>query len=85
MERLNRKTPFLMTMMVSNVIIGRNQHFIAKAVQIPIEFGFFFLNLIFIKDDLIKNDDITLDWLTIKCSKLLKRRKPTEINSRLIL
>ena len=57
--------------MVSNVIIGGNQHSIVNTVQISIEFVFFFLkNLIFKKDDLIKNDDMMPDWLAIKCTKL---------------
>ena len=47
---------------------------------------FFILkNLIFLKDDLIKNHDIKPDWLAIKRSKLWKCRKPTEINRRSIL
>ena len=56
--------------MVSNVIIGRNQHIIVNAVQISIELFFIFKNLNFKKDDLIKNDDIKPDWLAIKCTKL---------------
>ena len=71
--------------MVSNVIIGRNQHITANAVQISIELFFIFKNLNFKKDDLIKNDDIKPDWLAIKCAKLWKRRKPTEIKRRLNL
>ena len=43
-----------------------------------------FKNLIFKKDDLIKNDDIQPDWLAIKFTKLWKRSKPTEINRSLI-
>ena len=31
---------------------------------------FILLNLIFKKDDLIKNDDIKPDWLAMKCTKL---------------
>ena len=46
---------------------------------------FIFKNLIFKKDDLIKNDDIKPDWLTIKFTKPWKRSKTTEINRRLIL
>ena len=46
---------------------------------------FILKNLIFTKDNLIKNDDIKPGWLTMKCTKLCKRRIPTEINRRLIL
>ena len=59
-----------MTLNVSNVIIGRNQHIIVNAVQISIELFFIFKNLNFKKNDLIKNDDIKPDWLAIKCTKL---------------
>ena len=71
---------------MSNVKIGRNQYFVVNAIQNSIEFFFVLKNLIFKKDDLIKNDDIKPDWLAIKkYTKLWNRRKLTEINRTLIL
>ena len=46
---------------------------------------FILKNLIFKKVDLIKNHDVTPDWLAIKLSKLEKRIKPTEVNCKLTL
>ena len=72
--------------MVSNVVTGRNRYIIVNAIQISIEFWFLSLKIWFLKkEDLIKNDDIKPDWFAIKCTKLWKRRKPTEINRWLIL
>ena len=60
-----------MTLMVSNVIIGRNQHIIANAVQISLEFCFLSLKILFFKkDDLVKNDDIKPNWLAMKYTNL---------------
>ena len=39
-------------------------------MQFKFQLLFIFKNLIFKKDDLIKNDDVKLDWPTIKCTIL---------------